>query len=551
MQEADAARQAAEADAARQAEIDAARQAEAEAAAARQAKLKLLKEEEKKREDRQQKDLEKRMEDNKIERAVVLAAVLAAREAAEQKAKKEENCIKTVSKNKKNAEKEANCAYQITRLYSKPPCFSNSDERRTTGNYGLLHLAMTVTKLSCFKNIISYLLPSDAACVIQAHKFFGPVVEAVEEQLAKYLHQNYFLNIALEISARAGVGDSCSSIFSWTHYSHMLLPKVDKILLMAGYGGCGNSTNRVIMMGIDNFTKEEIEQIEEATGNTHGHISWQQCQPMVKKHYLHSAIYNQGAVFSVECSNGKSHSNTVEYYDTISQITTIYHFPPIDCSLFALAEFDNKPYLIGGIRRTRRSDRVYCFDKDSSMWIEQEARLNTARHSAAAITYQDKLWLAGGVASDNSYGFSLSSVEVFDPLVGLWQEAGDLIFIKTSIKLFVINDELFAAGLNYNTIGVEKYDRESGVWQVVSKCHADRHDCGLAACGSTIYFLGGGGLENMYRTWDSFDTSTNTWASQNETIFTYSNRRLPYQFSNGQAVSITSNEYIKWTPCVF
>jgi hypothetical protein len=147
----------------------------------------------------------------------------------------------------------------------------------------------------------------------------------------------------------------------------------------------------------------------------------------------------------------------------------------------------------------------------------------------------------------------LSSVEVFDPDVGLWQPAGNLTFIKDTIKLFVINGELFAAGVNFNSIAVEKYNVDTGVWELVSSCHdGARHNCGLAACDSTIYFLGGGHGENTFKTWNSFDASTNTWSIIKKNILRVDTERLlPSQFSNGQAVCITQDYNFTWTSFKF
>jgi len=71
------------------------------------------------------------------------------------------------------AANEMNSTHQATRLYSTPPVYDVSDERRETGNYGLTHMVMTITVRCCFSSIISYLLPSEATRLLQARKMFG------------------------------------------------------------------------------------------------------------------------------------------------------------------------------------------------------------------------------------------------------------------------------------------------------------------------------------------------------------------------------------------
>jgi len=76
---------------------------------------------------------------------------------------------------------EANRAYQATRAYSKPPVFPEGDERHTTSDYGLVHLAINITKRPIFHAITHLLLPSEAALVLQCRKVFVVQVDQAAE----------------------------------------------------------------------------------------------------------------------------------------------------------------------------------------------------------------------------------------------------------------------------------------------------------------------------------------------------------------------------------
>jgi len=137
--------------------------------------------------------------------------------------------------------------------------------------------------------------------------------------------------------------------------------------------------------------------------------------------------------------------------------------------------------------------------------------------------------------------------------VGSWQAAGDLTEARgSSIALFAIKDDLFAAGGSRNNgMWVEKRDGQTGAWQLVSELNdGNRYDCGLAACGSTIYFLGGNDSSTK-KSWNSFDTRTNKWASQQEQYQDEATRQLPRAFYEGRAVCITPSEQLSglctWT----
>jgi len=84
--------------------------------------------------------------------------------------------------------RDANRAYQATRAYSTPPVFPEEDEQHTTSDYGLLHLAMTITKQPIFHAIIHLLLPSEAAFVLQCRKVFVVQVDrAAEVEVHRHL----------------------------------------------------------------------------------------------------------------------------------------------------------------------------------------------------------------------------------------------------------------------------------------------------------------------------------------------------------------------------
>jgi hypothetical protein len=257
---------------------------------------------------------------------------------------------------------------------------------------------------------------------------------------------------------------------------------------------------------------------------------------------------------SVSGINDNHHYNrTFSSYDVLSQeaVTLELELPIIYLLKFTMVEFNGKVFVIGGrdldLDQNGLSNRVFYLDKDerqADTWIEQDAKLITPRYDATAATYQGKLWLAGGYVGFHQ---PLSSIEVFDPLLGSWQPAGNLTKKRDcKIALLVINDDLFAVG-TYDHGGkamwVEKRDPETGLWQLLSEFDDGAHyrtGCAFVACGSTIYFIGGSSGLSL-PTWNSFNTQTNKWASEN---LGEEMRKLPRYFAEGQAVPITPNEHL-------
>jgi len=289
---------------------------------------------------------------------------------------------------------------------------------------------------------------------------------------------------------------------------------------------------------------------------------------MIKERHLHSAYYCQGQVMSISSSKryGADCQSTCESYDVLAKkaIELENKFPIPHLHDAAVAELDGTAFVMGGsyddaaTGRQVASDRIFCLDNQShpqgqaGTWIEQEARLITARSCAAAVAFQGKLWVAAGVDSQLRY---LSSVEVFNPIVGTWHAAGELKeSMGDSIALFVIKGDLFAArGARHRGMWVEKLDQQTGTWLVVGELDdGDRACCAFAACDSTIYFFGGGEVV-FDTTWNSFNTSTREWASKGKRYSKHSKRQLPeaYSFGGGQAVCITPSEQLSglttWT----
>jgi len=247
---------------------------------------------------------------------------------------------------------------------------------------------------------------------------------------------------------------------------------------------------------------------------------------------------------------------TCEQYNTFTQTAVerdTFDLPIPTLSHTAVTELNGTVYVIGGSYKDAAtgsnviSDRVFYLDhKKQCGWVEHEAKTITARDYAAAATYQGKVWLAGGhgAGGRNEIG-NLSSIEVFDPLVGSWQAAGSLTRVTDCvISLFVIKDDLFAAAGNRIILWIEKRDRQTGAWHLVSEIlDGDRHCCAMASCGSKIYFFGGSRAKEG-TSWNSFDTSTNTWASQEGPYRNEFSRQMPRVARDSQAVCITPNEQL-------
>jgi len=185
------------------------------------------------------------------------------------------------------------------------------------------------------------------------------------------------------------------------------------------------------------------------------------------------------------------------------------------------------------------SDIVYELDEHASQagqgkWRAHAARLNTARSHAAAITFEGKTFVCGGIGAVGS----LRSVEFFDPATCAWQVESHMTTARRWFSLFIFEEELYAVGgdaLGQTTI--EKRNKDTKQWEHVADCDHYRWGSAAALVGSKVFLFGGKGHES---TFDFLDLHTKKWASQTKGKYEKeSTRKLPRQIYHSKAVLIT------------
>jgi len=159
-------------------------------------------------------------------------------------------------------------------------------------------------------------------------------------------------------------------------------------------------------------------------------------------------------------------------------------------------------------------------------WTVRKARLNTARSSAAAVSFQGRLFLCGGYDITKA---PLQTVEVLDPAVGIWRvDEQQMAVARSFFSLFVFQDELYAVGgdVGGSTTTIEKRNNATKRWELMTDCGQNRRGCAAVLVGSKVFLFGG--LEHM-STFDFVDLRCKKWASQDVTsaYFDKAKRKLP------------------------
>jgi hypothetical protein len=103
-----------------------------------------------------------------------------------------------------------------------------------------------------------------------------------------------------------------------------------------------------------------------------------------------------------------------------------------------------------------------------------ESKLIKCRRFYGITTFNDKIWVAGGIDNLNNY---LNSVEIYDPNIQKWIiDKSPMINKRYNCKLNVIKNNIYAIGgdINIDKLTIEKYD---GKWKIVTeiKCNQENY----------------------------------------------------------------------------
>jgi len=357
------------------------------------------------------------------------------------------------------------------------------------------------------------------------------VTKEINREGERAMHRVWRYLVAVNLSSPfitlpdVGGGDGQMS-FTRAAYEVFFANKRQEVLIMGGIIR-GQATNEVTKMII------ELD----------GTILFEDGTPMLRARNDHTAIYHQGEVFSISSGTAEARSTT-ERLDLLTQTQTEFEsMLPNQLQHMAAVCFDSNVVLVGGWQQALGkgvySDMTFelSFFNDKSVWLVHEARLNTARRNAAAISFEGMLLVCGGGGEGEDAG---RSVESFSD--GCWQKhTYHMIKARSQFSLFVFEDELFAVGgegQGQNTT-IERLSRSWQQWRMTTNLGESRHGCTAALVGSHI-FLFGGGVE-LANTFDFYNLRTKRWASH----FDESMRQMPREVNSGACAVLVTPSMIK------
>ncbi|PNF20208.1 Kelch-like protein 18 [Cryptotermes secundus] len=122
------------------------------------------------------------------------------------------------------------------------------------------------------------------------------------------------------------------------------------------------------------------------------------------------------------------------------------------------------------------------------------------------------IFAVGGLTKS---GDSLSTVEVYDPIVGRWQLAEAMSMLRSRVGVAVMRNRLYAFG-GYNGCErlstVEVFDPQKRAWSRVSPMHCKRSAVGAAALNDCLYVCGGYDGVTSLNTVECYQPDKDEWS---------------------------------------
>ncbi len=167
----------------------------------------------------------------------------------------------------------------------------------------------------------------------------------------------------------------------------------------------------------------------------------------------------------------------------------------------ATAVLDGRIYVFGGLGDSGASlDSVEVFDVASNAW-SSIIPMSTPRDNPGAVMLDGRLYVFGGRtrnADGSVISDTLSSVEFYDPLSGVWSAAADMPTARRTMAVGTIEGRaLVIGGENPVVSSNEEYDPSSDSWRAIESIPLGRHGAAHATLNGRVYIIGGGPVAGL------------------------------------------------------
>ncbi|XP_043231465.1 kelch-like protein 18 isoform X2 [Amphibalanus amphitrite] len=169
-------------------------------------------------------------------------------------------------------------------------------------------------------------------------------------------------------------------------------------------------------------------------------------------------------------------------------------------------------YAVGGLAKCGGSlSTVEVFHPVTGLWTMAE-RMSGTRSRVGVATLDGRLYAIGGFNGRDR----LATVEVFDPRAGTWEQATPMNYRRSALGAVALNKDIYVCGGydgSTSLSSVERYDVQLNRWTPVASMIRQRSAAGVVAFEGKIFVLGGHDGLSIFETVECYDPQKGLWSS--------------------------------------
>ena len=291
----------------------------------------------------------------------------------------------------------------------------------------------------------------------------APLPEPSEDLLAAPVNGKLYLfaGLATGWKPKALVFEYDAASDSWSKKKPM--PLASHQLALASYG------DKIYAFGGFKYPDSGAaawQPIDQAWEYDPANDSWKALAPMPSKRGAAAAAVVNGKIYVIGGAGvtpgatdtailpARRHAilGTVEEYDPKTNSWRARGPLPTPRSHATVQAVNSKIYVIGGRIGSAfaadgiGTDLVEAYDPAAESWSRPLERLPTARSAAGAAVWSNRIYVAGGEATDRQGVSSRSAVEAYDPASNQWKAVPPMPLPRRGLAVGVIGDRLYTIG---------------------------------------------------------------------------------------------------------
>jgi non-specific serine/threonine protein kinase len=217
-------------------------------------------------------------------------------------------------------------------------------------------------------------------------------------------------------------------------------------------------------------------------------------------------------------TSSDSATTNTEFYDPATGTWSRGPDLPVALHHAMMVSYQNTVWVIGGLELQGSevsgiaSARVFHLDDDNDFWVKAPA-LHHARGAAAAAVVGNKIVVVGGRTGTPAQ--DVAPTEVFDGTS--WHDAapppvpGDHLAAASDGRyLYVVGGRKLEVGAS--TAAVQRFDPNADRWTSLPSAPSPVTDCGVAIVGGQLIVVGGESIGTVFNTVRAYNLASRTWS---------------------------------------